>query len=103
MPGMTTRKARARARVKEEADPSGDDNQKYKSKKARAKYKSKNTRAKKQEQCALRTVASIVRFWGRIIGRDWWVLLRDLRFVLLGLEVGRKLVGLTAWWGEPLG
>ena len=53
-------------------------------------------------ECALWTVASIVRFWGIIIGRDGRVLLRDLRFVLLGLEVEREFGGLTNGWGEPL-
>ena len=36
-------------------------------------------------------VSSIVRFWRIIIGKVGRVLLKHLRFVLLGLEVGREL------------
>lgn len=40
-------------------------------------------------------VSSIVRFWGIIAGRVRRVLLRELRFVLLGLGMVREFVGLT--------
>ena len=47
-------------------------------------------------------VSSIVRFWGIIAGRVGRVLLRELRFVLLGLGMVREFGGLTGCWGEPL-